>query len=296
MRRWLLFILIFPIYFAWVSPSWAEDPTSDVNFRISGILISTKSRAALINGEVAHEGEHVAGVEIIAIDEHGVRVLSGSAELILPVGSTTRLAPTAVHPVKLVRNDPPTSPATHRVDTGETLSEIAEVYAGPDASLNQVMMALYEANPDAFNGNINRLLAGAELRIPSSADIKRRSADFALAEVLRHTETWRSGDAEVDGPSQVAELSPPIEVEPPIDDIDPEDNVYGPVGYGETLSEIALRLAGDGISMHRMMSALFEENPQAFGGSVDFLHEGAVLRIPDFDAIDPSATLAATTH
>jgi FimV-like protein len=295
MRRRLLLVLVLPLYLAWALPIWADSPTNGIDFTVSGVLISTKTRSALINGAVAREGERVDGIEILEINEYGVRVLNGSAELMVPVGSTTRLAPSAA-PVIYAQDEPATRPETRRVNAGETLSLIAGDYAGAGQSLNQVMMALYEANPHAFDGNINRLKAGAELQVPSHADIARRPADVALAEVLQQTERWRGGDNKTDALPLVAELLPPVEVEAPIDDIDPAPDVYGPVGYGETLSEIALRLAGDGISMHRMMAALFEENPEAFGGSVDFLREGAVLRIPEFDAIDPNAALAATSH
>jgi pilus assembly protein FimV len=58
------------------------------------------------------------------------------------------------------------------VKSGQTLSEIAAQMA-PElngATLDQAMLALFKANPDAFaSGNINRLLAGAELDKPSQA-------------------------------------------------------------------------------------------------------------------------------
>ena len=61
------------------------------------------------------------------------------------------------------------------VESGQTLSSIAsQMDAGsPDFSIDQKMMALYQANPDAFvGGNINRLLAGSELLIPNAAAIQ----------------------------------------------------------------------------------------------------------------------------
>ncbi len=279
---------MFPISLAIAAQSEAQNPTNVVEFQVVGTLISTNARSALINGEVAREGERVDGVEILAIDEGEVRVLNGSQELRITVGSTVRLAPSRARPANFTRNNP--NPLIYSVNSGETLSEIAEHYAGPGASLNQVMMALFDANPGAFDGNINRLRAGAELRIPPGTDIRRRTPEFAMAEVLRQTESWRSGDR----PARVARLSAPAEVQLPVADAGPEDSHYGPVGYGETLSEIAVRVAGDGVTMQRMMSALFEANPQAFGDSIDLLHEGAVLRIPDVDGIEPGATLAAS--
>ena len=61
------------------------------------------------------------------------------------------------------------------VEPGQTLSSIAsQMDAGSsDFSLDQKMMALYQANPDAFiSGNINQLLAGSELLIPNAAAIQ----------------------------------------------------------------------------------------------------------------------------
>jgi len=58
------------------------------------------------------------------------------------------------------------------VKPGQTLSEIAALMAPQldGATLDQAMMALYKANPDAFaSGSINRLAAGAELNKPSQA-------------------------------------------------------------------------------------------------------------------------------
>ena len=63
------------------------------------------------------------------------------------------------------------------------------------------MIALFRANPAAFNGNINRLRAGSVLRIPELADIESISTSDATAEVARQTAEW-SGASQ---PSQVAQ-------------------------------------------------------------------------------------------
>ena len=74
-----------------------------------------------------------------------------------------------------------------QVQRGDTLWGIAQ-RVRPDnrLAINQVMLAIFEANPDAFAGNINRLTAGAELRIPSADDIFRINRGDALSEVQRH--------------------------------------------------------------------------------------------------------------
>ncbi len=56
---------------------------------------------------------------------------------------------------------------------------------------NQMMLAIYQANPDAFNGNINRLKAGMILRVPSTSEIAYGSRE-ATSEVRRQNQQWRS--------------------------------------------------------------------------------------------------------
>jgi pilus assembly protein FimV len=75
----------------------------------------------------------------------------------------------------------------------ETLWEIAGAMLGDTTSVsrNQMMLAIYQANPEAFNGNINRLKAGMILRLPSAGEVVLGSRD-ATAEVRRQNEQWRN--------------------------------------------------------------------------------------------------------
>ncbi len=73
------------------------------------------------------------------------------------------------------------SPSSITVQRGDTLSGIVSRLNTPDSvSLYQGLTALLEANPDAFvNGNMNRLIAGANLNVPSfesMAQINRQVA------------------------------------------------------------------------------------------------------------------------
>lgn len=83
------------------------------------------------------------------------------------------------------------------VASGDTLWAVAQ-QVRPDASLsmNQVMLALLRANPDAFiGGNINRLKRGAILRIPSRADFDALSVAEAAAQVRSQMSDWRGEQA-----------------------------------------------------------------------------------------------------
>jgi pilus assembly protein FimV len=83
------------------------------------------------------------------------------------------------------------------VASGETLWAVAQ-QVRPDASvsMNQVMLALLRANPEAFiGGNINRLKRGAILRIPSRADFDALSVAEAAAQVRSQMADWRGDQA-----------------------------------------------------------------------------------------------------
>jgi pilus assembly protein FimV len=91
------------------------------------------------------------------------------------------------------------------VQRGQNLSTIARDHTS-GADINQMLLALHKANPDAFyRDNINALKTGAVLRIPSADDVQAQSATAALAEVRRQNEAWRSGSAR--SPSVVADAA-----------------------------------------------------------------------------------------
>ncbi len=108
---------------------------------------------------------------------------------------------------------------SYRVQRNDTLWRIADRYRPDDSvSVNQMMMAIYEANPNAFMGqNINLVRAGSILRIPDRAAVTALSSTQANAEVARQYEEWRSGGAYSAPSEPVArlELRPPSEAGSP---------------------------------------------------------------------------------
>ncbi len=290
-RRLLLSLILIPTLAIILSQNQALSATSSVEFRLKGILISPTSRSAMVNGKIVGVGEHVDGIEILAIEEDAVLVLSGSEEYAVPVGSGARLLPSQTRSARSAPIESESRSVRRRVNSGDTLSGIAEDYAGAGLSLHQVMVALFEANPGAFDGNLNRLRAGAELSIP--ADMHRLDRNSALAEVMRQTESWR---APRERRAMAARIRGSVEVRRVGVATAHESSEYGPVRFGETLSEIAIKVSRKNVSMNEMMDALFEANPHAFGNSIDLLREGAVLRIPGFDDIDQTPTLAANSY
>ena len=91
---------------------------------------------------------------------------------------------------------------TYSVKDGDTLTKIARsLRADTPANVDQTMIALYRANPDAFGGNINILRRGSVLRVPGGDQIAALNQNEAMNEVHRQMSTWREsgGAAPVSG-------------------------------------------------------------------------------------------------
>jgi pilus assembly protein FimV len=108
------------------------------------------------------------------------------------------------------------------VQRGDTLWGIAQ-RVRPDSrlSMNQTMLAIFEANPEAFAGNINVMSAGASLRIPSADDIFRISRGDAEAEVSRQHESWS-------GSTGITRTQPSLTLVPPDEEQTAYDSTQAP--------------------------------------------------------------------
>lgn len=121
-----------------------------------------------------------------------------------PVAQGKKEMPAAKAPAKPAQNaaKPATKPAAPakgagqmKIAKGSTLSEIAATKRPKGVSLNQMMIALYRANPDAFiNHNINRMRAGEVLTLPSAAEaaaVAREEANQIVVAQATDFEAYR---------------------------------------------------------------------------------------------------------
>jgi pilus assembly protein FimV len=117
-------------------------------------------------------------------DPPGMRVAAAAA----PVAPTVAAAPPAATARTAAAPAPKPAPAAasrvriapganrYEVQDGDSLSRIAVSTRQHGVSLDQMIAALYRANPDAFiNRNINKLKAGAVIAIPGADDAKSMS-------------------------------------------------------------------------------------------------------------------------
>ncbi len=130
------------------------------------------------------------------------------------------------------------------VESGATLWGIT-TRMRPDSRLtmNQTMLAIFEANPQAFDGNINRLKAGVTLRIPSADDIFQIDRAAAFSEAKRQNEEWSgtttdyTTDYTATEPSYTYEPEPveePAETTPSLVLVPPDEEPAG-VDFGDDL-------------------------------------------------------------
>jgi len=77
------------------------------------------------------------------------------------------------------------------IAAGDTLRGIARrVGARTEAQAETLMIVMFRANPNAFDGNINRLRRGAELIIPSATEVAGLSSAEARHEVHAQMTAW----------------------------------------------------------------------------------------------------------
>jgi pilus assembly protein FimV len=80
---------------------------------------------------------------------------------------------------------------SYEVQRGDSLSAIARrLSASSGAGTAQLMVSIFRGNPTAFEGDMNRLRAGAVLRIPSGEEIAAVSPSEASNEVRRQAGNW----------------------------------------------------------------------------------------------------------
>jgi pilus assembly protein FimV len=119
-----------------------------------------------------------------------------------PEGHVAKAAPAVSKPTAA----PQPAAGGYRVRNGDTLAGIAGQLGGSQAdSLDQAMLALLRANPDAFvDGNINRLKAGAVLRTPTADELSRIGTSEAAALVHEQIAGWRQARKPVAQPVATA--------------------------------------------------------------------------------------------
>ena len=105
-----------------------------------------------------------------------------------PLAAPAPAAPRAAAPEAVAPRATAAAPkaaASYQVKPGDTLTKIANANKSDNVSLQQMLIALYRSNADAFDGNnINRMRAGKILNIPDAETAASVNQDGAARTVL----------------------------------------------------------------------------------------------------------------
>jgi pilus assembly protein FimV len=145
--------------------------------------------AAPAAGTGAHEGSIARGSPVPASKD------TSSVVPTPPDDSAGAPSPTRAQTSGAGSSATAASGSSHVVKRGETLSSIAASASGSAADSAQTrswMLAIYQANPGAFDKNMNLLRSGAVLRIPETSDVSAISPSEANGEIRRQYAAWRS--------------------------------------------------------------------------------------------------------
>lgn len=100
----------------------------------------------------------------------------------------------------------------YKVAANDTLWEIANQARPEGVSVNQMMVAMLRANPDAFyQNNINNLKRGVILRMPTQEELEAVESQAANTEVSEQYALWREYRAQVAGAAIPQEAVPAVE-------------------------------------------------------------------------------------
>ena len=147
---------------------------------------------------------------------------------------------------------------TYRVRRGDALWAIADRFRPTDATVNQMMIAIYRGNPSAFDGNINNLKAGVTLAIPDRADALYLGDQEANTQVRAQNNDWRQARGQAPTAASAAkavlELVPPEGVTVSSGDGEQADDSAQVQSLEAKIAELEAQLAAERAENERLIN------------------------------------------
>ncbi len=164
-------------------------PAAATPAQISAPAATVAPMAPAMAAQPAGQPEPIAATGYTTTTESGIRITvepiqpGSAAAAAAPARANARMpaAPTR-RAAAAARSAPRASDGSSQVVVrqGDTLSKIARQVQPEGVSLDQMLVSMYRTNPEAFSGdNMNRLRAGAILRIPDAGEVQGTNAGEA---------------------------------------------------------------------------------------------------------------------
>ena len=123
-----------------------------------------------------------------------------------PTAPAPRAQAPAAAPAAAAAQAPRGEGDTYSVKRGDTLSKIAAQYKPETVTLDQMLVALFKNNQNAFDGaNMNRLRAGAIITVPNAVEASSTQAAEATRTVRVQAADWRTYRDRVAGAAPMAD-------------------------------------------------------------------------------------------
>jgi len=187
----------------------SEEPTAE---ELEEAVVETVDESQAIVGTTA---EGIAVPEVIETDSQELEVIRAQMDQALGIDGTEPITSAEIADSEMVDEANVEIVSESEVKTqadagsvvvvgsGDTLYSIAKSANQSDSmSVNQMMVAIQQTNPDAFmRNNVNMLKKGAVLRIPDAGKVQTVSTIDARQKILQQNALWREYQGKV---SQVA--------------------------------------------------------------------------------------------
>jgi pilus assembly protein FimV len=141
-------------------------------------------------------------VPVTSVEQSAVQAVPGAASAVPEAAneaaakSGEQAIPVAVQPEEQAASAVqavPEKKETIEVHRGDTMYKIAAQYKLADMNLERMLVALYRANADQFDGkNMNRIRAGKILRLPSQDEYEQVTLSAAVKEIHAQAADWNA--------------------------------------------------------------------------------------------------------
>ena len=158
--------------------------------------------------EVNWSSGRVVRAYTFLLDPPGMPAVQAVDPVTPPRAAASAAAPAAASAPRAAAETRGATGSSYTVRRGDTLSRIAEETKAPNVTLEQMLVALYNSNQSAFEGNnMNRLRAGAILNVPSPEEAAATPRGEATKTVRIQAGDWRGYQDKVAGAAPPAEAA-----------------------------------------------------------------------------------------